>query len=96
MAEVRALLQAGEPGRAEEDVARLRGKLVRSLELQVLDEAARGWLAARDLAGRGEFGQAVEAVDRARRLAKDVGLLEDYRRDLIAPAEVRPLAGAAA
>ncbi len=35
VAEVRALLQAGEPGRAEEEIARLRGKLVRSSELQV-------------------------------------------------------------
>ena len=82
VAEVRALLQAGEPGRAEEEIARLRGKLVRSSELQVLDEGARGWLAARDLAGRGEFSQAMEAVDRARRLVKDVGVLEEYRRDL--------------
>ena len=83
VAEVRALLQAGEPGRAEEDVARLRGKLVRSPELQVLDEAARGWLSARDLAGQGDFGQALNAVDRALRLVKDVGLLEEYGRDLV-------------
>lgn len=82
VAEVRALLQAGEPGRAEEEIARLRGRLVRSSELQVLDEGARGWLAARDLAGRGQFGQALEAVDRACRLVKDIGVLEDYRREL--------------
>ncbi len=82
VAEVRALLQAGEPGRAEEEIGRLRGRLVRSSELQVLDEGARGWLAARDLAGRGQFGQALEAVDRACRLVKDIGVLEDYRREL--------------
>ncbi len=46
VAEMRALLQAGEPGRAEEAAARLRGKLVRTPELQVLEDAARGWLAA--------------------------------------------------
>ena len=84
IAEARALLQAGEPGRAEEEVARLRGRLVRSPELQVLEEAARGWQSARDRAARGEFGPALEAVDRARRMAKDVGLLEEYRRDLAA------------
>ncbi len=55
VAEVRALLQAGEPGRAEEAAARLRGKLVRTSELQVVEEAARGWLTALDLAARGEF-----------------------------------------
>ena len=84
IAEARGLLQAGEPGRAEEEVARLRGRMVRSPELQVLEEAARGWQSARDRAARGEFGPALEAADRARRLVKDVGPLEEYRRDLAA------------
>ena len=82
VAEVRALLQTGAPDRAEEAVARLRGRLIHSPELEVLDEAARAWLAARDLAGRGEFEQALEAVDRARRMVRDVGPLEEYRSDL--------------
>jgi len=81
-AEVRALLQAGEPGRAEEVVARLRGKLVPSPELHALDEGARGWLSARDQAGRGEFPRAVETVDRVRRLLPNVGVLDEYRKDL--------------
>ena len=81
-AEVRALLQGGEPGRAEEVVARLRGKLVRSPEMQVLDEAARGWLSARDLAARGEFPRALETLDRVRRLLREAPVLDAYCRDL--------------
>jgi hypothetical protein len=82
VAEVRALLQTGEPGRAEEASSRLRGKLVRAPELQALEEATRGWLSARDLAGRGEFARAVEAVDRVRRLVRGVKVLEEYRDSL--------------
>ncbi|HVS39128.1 MAG TPA: FHA domain-containing protein, partial [Gemmataceae bacterium] len=82
VAEVRALLQAGEPGRAEESAARLRGKLVRTPELQVLEDAAHSWLSARDLAARGEFAQALEAVERVGRLAPAVRVLAEYRKDL--------------
>ncbi len=82
VAEVRALLQAGEPGRAEEAAARLRGKLVRTSELQVVEEAARGWLSALDLAARGEFARALEGVDRVVRLVRGLKVLEEYRKDL--------------
>ena len=82
VAEVRALLQAGEPERAEEAAARLRGRLVRTTELQVLEEAGRGWLAARDLAARGEFTRALEAVDQAVKRVRGLTLLEEYRKDL--------------
>jgi tetratricopeptide (TPR) repeat protein len=68
LAEVRGMLQAGETGRADEAVARLRLRGVRSAELAVLDEVVRGWQAARELAGRGEFPRAVETVERVRRL----------------------------
>jgi tetratricopeptide (TPR) repeat protein len=81
-AEVRALLQAGEPSRAEEAASRLRGKLVRSPELQQLEEAAHAWLSARDLAGRGEFAHALEKVDRIRRLTPNVRLLDEYRAEI--------------
>jgi hypothetical protein len=68
LAEVRGMLQAGEPGRADEAVAKLRLRGVRSPELAVLDEVVHGWEAARDLASRGEFARAVETVERVRRL----------------------------
>jgi tetratricopeptide (TPR) repeat protein len=63
-----ALLEAGEPSRAGEILAQLRGRSVRSAELEVLEEAARHWTVARDLAGRGDFAQALQTVERARRL----------------------------
>ncbi len=81
-AEVRALLRAGEPSRAEEVVGRLRGKLVRSPELQPLEEAAHAWLAARSLASRGDFAHSLEVIGRVRRLVPDAPVLEEYRRDL--------------
>jgi tetratricopeptide (TPR) repeat protein len=68
IAEVRALLQAGEVRRADEAIARLRERNVRSPELQVLEEGARDWLKGQDLADRGEFAQAIEAIERVRRL----------------------------
>src|SRR5215469_10375584 len=47
LAEVRTLLQAGEPVRAGEAISRLRERSVRQPELLLLDEAGRAWLQAR-------------------------------------------------
>jgi tetratricopeptide (TPR) repeat protein len=69
LAEVRALLEAGEPNRAVEAVAQLRDRAVRQPELEPLEEVARGWVKVREQAGRGEFAQALQNLDRVRRLA---------------------------
>jgi tetratricopeptide (TPR) repeat protein len=83
LAEVRAHLQAGEPTRAAEAIGRLRERSVRQPELLLLDEATKGWLQARDLASRGEFARALEAVDRVRRLLPgNVDHLGRFRADL--------------
>lgn len=83
LAEVRALLQAGETRRADEALAKLRERRARSSELQVLEEATRDWLQARDLADRGEFPLALEAVDRSRRRLHDRPcVLEKFAADL--------------
>lgn len=83
LAEVRALLQAGEPQRADEAVARLREHRVRSPELQVMEEAARDWLQARELADHGELALALDAVERVRRRLPDrPALLDRFARDL--------------
>jgi hypothetical protein len=71
LAEVRALLQAGETRQADESLARLRERRVRSSELRVLEEATRDWLQARELADRGEFALALDAVERTRRRLHD-------------------------
>ncbi len=68
MAELRALLQAGDTTRAEEALAHLRQRRVRSAELQVLEQGLRAWSHARELAQRGEFGLALEASEPAARL----------------------------
>jgi hypothetical protein len=83
LAEVRTLLQAGEPGRASEAAGRLRERSVRQPELLLLDEAAKGWLAAREQAGRGEFAQAFDTLERVRRLLPgQADSLERFRADL--------------
>src|SRR5262245_34474475 len=68
LAELRALLLAGDTARAEECVARLRHRGVTSGELGILDEGLRHWARARDLAGRGDLALAVEAAAHASRL----------------------------
>jgi hypothetical protein len=68
VAELRALFQSGDLRRANEVIARLRGRGVRSSEFQVLEDAVRGWGEARDLADRGEFTLALDALGRLGRL----------------------------
>ena len=83
IAEVRALLHAGETRRADEAVARLRERRVRSPEVQVLEEATHDWLQARELADRGEFVLALDAVERVRRRLYDrPKMLEQLAADL--------------
>jgi tetratricopeptide (TPR) repeat protein len=85
LAEVRTLLQTGEPVRAAEAIARMRERSVRQPELLLLDEAARGWLQAREQAGRGEFSRAQELAERVRRLLPGtVEPLERFRAELAA------------
>ena len=83
MAEVRAMLQAGEPARAAEISGRLRERSVRQPELLLLEEAAKGWLQARDQAARGEFARAIDLAGRVRRLLPgNAEPLERFRAEL--------------
>jgi len=68
LTQIRALLQAGEPTRAAEAITQLRDRSVRQAELQLLDEAAKNWVLGREQAGRGEFAQALQTLERVRRL----------------------------
>jgi len=68
LAEIRALFEVGEPVRAVEAIAQLRDKAARATELEPLEEAAKTWVQARELADRGEFPQALEYLDRVKRL----------------------------
>jgi hypothetical protein len=61
--EVRSALDAGQPQRAIEllDDLRRRGPLAG--QLPVLDEVARAWVVAQELAARGDIGQALAKID---------------------------------
>jgi tetratricopeptide (TPR) repeat protein len=76
LADLRTLLEAGEPVRAVEAAAQLRDRLVRRPELDPLEEAAKDWVRAIELADRGEFAYALNVLARVRRLlpAMPVGL----------------------
>ncbi len=88
LAELRALLQAGEPSRAAEAAGRLRQRSVRQPELQLLEEVAKGWLTAREQTGRGDIAQALETVERTRRLLPgSAASLENFKAELEAKRE---------
>lgn len=68
LGEVRALLRAGEPARAVEAMARLVERGVRSPEQEVLEQGLSSWLIARELGEQGEWGPALDGLERAQRL----------------------------
>jgi hypothetical protein len=83
LAQARALYQAGDLRRADEAVSRLRERGVRSPEIQVLEEAIKGWLRAREFAECGEFPLALEQVEGLRRLILGpVRPLEEFANEL--------------
>jgi tetratricopeptide (TPR) repeat protein len=90
LAELRALLLAGETARAEEAVVHLRQRGVRSPELQVLEEGLRGWARARELADRGEFAPALDAAERAARLLGANPPFSAFRDELAAARDAFP------
>jgi len=80
LAEMRALLEAGAVVRALEAAAKMRDRLVRPAELESLEEAARDWAKASELADRGEFPQALTVLARVRRfLPGSADCLERFR-----------------
>jgi hypothetical protein len=83
VAQARALLEAGEPARAAEVIAQLRDRAARHPELELLDEVVQGWTLALEMAGRGEFGQAVQTADRLHRLLPSASpAVQHFQNDL--------------
>jgi hypothetical protein len=83
MAQARALLEAGESARAAEVIAQLRDRAVRHQELEALEEMVQGWTLALEMAGRGEFGQAVQTADRLYRLLPSASAaIQHFQNDL--------------
>jgi hypothetical protein len=84
VAQVRALLQAGDPKRASRVIGQLRDQLVRHAELQLLEETTRQWLTAQDQAEQGDFAPAMLAIDRMQRLMLGPNApLEQWRQTLL-------------
>ncbi len=83
-AEVRADLDAGEPGRVVERIDALARQKVGGPSLRRTREVAEAWQAATDEARRGEFGRAHDQLDRAERLAAGAAqpALAAARRDV--------------
>lgn len=83
VAQVRALLQAGEPARASHGLGLLHQRQARSPELQVLETATKDWLTAQEQAEQGDFAQALLTVDRLQRLLLAPSApLERFRQSL--------------
>jgi tetratricopeptide (TPR) repeat protein len=91
MTEIGVLLVAGEPGRALEVVGQLRDRAVRHPDLEPLEEAMRHWVRARELAGVGEFAQALGRVEQAQRLIPNPpSSLQRFRDELLERQETFP------
>ena len=69
VAEVREILDAGDPGRAVERIDALARRKISNPDLRRGRELAEAWRLALDEARRGEFARALEGFDRAARLA---------------------------
>jgi hypothetical protein len=83
LGEARKLLDAGEPSRAIEMLARLRDRAVQQADLQLLEEAGKSWMLARDLAARGEFARALTSLDRVGQLLPETpAALRHYRGEV--------------
>jgi tetratricopeptide (TPR) repeat protein len=83
LADAKKLLHAGEPGRALEALARLHDRAVQDTSLQLLEEAAKAWTLARDLAARGEFALALTTVERIRSILTETpASLQQFQREL--------------
>ncbi len=82
LAEVRKLLESGDPTRARAAAEQLATRSVRGSELQLLDGAAQEWLKARDQADRGEFNMSLLTVERIRQQLPDLAALTRFEQEL--------------
>jgi tetratricopeptide (TPR) repeat protein len=86
LAELRRLLEVGKPARAVELADQLRDHGVDGGDFDGLEEAARNWVRAEELADRGEFSQASVAIEALQRLFPGVAaiamLLDQFLKTL--------------
>lgn len=83
LAQIRAMLETGEPSRANETIQTFRERAIRHAELDSLETVARNWVLARDLAEYGDFPKAIETLDQASHLMPArIRSFEDYKNTL--------------
>ena len=83
LVQVRAMLEAGRPIDAIDQITRTRERGVRHPDLQQLETAAQDWIQATELADRGEFLRAIAELDRvAPKLPSPRSGLERHRADV--------------
>lgn len=81
--QIRAMLEAGRPIDAIDQIAKCRDRGVRHPDLELLESAAQDWILAQELADRGEFLRAVAELDRAGpKLPSPKTGLERYRAEV--------------
>ncbi len=81
-AELRSLLEAGEPQRAMQIIARLAQRVPGHAELQPLQDAVEDWIETQELADRGEFALAVRRFARVRRTVTQGRGVERFQAEL--------------
>src|SRR5262249_26162718 len=82
LAELRAMLLAGEVARAEQLVHRLRQREVATAELGVLEEGLKAWMRAREYAERGALVLAAETAERPGRMLGVNACSQAFRDDV--------------
>jgi hypothetical protein len=81
-AELRAALEAGEPQRAMQALARLGERAAGHPEYRPLEDAVKDWVLTQELADRGEFGLAVQMFARVRRTVTQGPGVERFQKEL--------------
>jgi len=80
--ELRERLEAGEPQRALEALARLGERAAGHTEHRPLEDAVKDWLLTMELADRGEFGLAMQMFARVRRTITSGAGVERFQNSL--------------
>jgi hypothetical protein len=84
LTDIRALLEAGNPLQALQSIAQLKERPVNPPELAPLEEATQDWILAKEIAERGDFGLARNAVERIRRRLDGHSTgLDRFEQDLV-------------
>jgi hypothetical protein len=82
LAELRTLLEAGEPQRAVQVLARLGERAQSDPEFRPLEDAVKDWVLTQELADRGEFAMAQQMFARVRRTVTAGTGVERFQTEL--------------